>query len=212
MTDKNRRNLKTKKIYLIRHGQTEFNNLGIVQGSGVNSDLNEVGRLQAQKFFEAYKHIRFDRIYTSALKRSQQSVQAFIDLGIPTEAYEGLNEINWGYREGMAITPEENIYYHQVLDAWSAGQTNLRIEGGECPQDVANRQKPVMDIILSREDEETILICMHGRAMRILLCHLLNYDLRYMDMFDHHNLGLYLLNYTGSMFNIERYNDIDHLK
>jgi broad specificity phosphatase PhoE len=204
--------LKTKKIYLVRHGQTEFNNLGIVQGSGVNTDLNETGRQQSKLFYEAYKHIPFDKVYTSTLKRSQQSVQGFVEMGIPTEAHAGLNEISWGTREGMAITPEEDIYYHQVLEAWTAGQIDLPIEGGECPRDVAKRQKPVIDIILSRHEENTILVCMHGRAMRVLLCQLMNYDLRYMNLFDHHNLGLYLLNYTGSMFNIERFNDIDHLK
>ena len=77
--------MSTKKIYLIRHGETKYNKLGIVQGSGVDSDLNETGIEQANAFFEHYKNISFDKIYTSKLKRSQQSVQQFIDLGIPYE-------------------------------------------------------------------------------------------------------------------------------
>ena len=90
-------------------------------------------------------------------------------------------------------------------------KTNLPIEGGESPDEVAERQKPFIELIKSKP-EETILICMHGRAMRILLCQLLQYPLRSMDMFEHENLGLYLINYTGSQFTIDLYNNTDHLK
>jgi probable phosphoglycerate mutase len=204
--------LKPKKIYLIRHGQTNFNRMGIVQGGGIDSDLNETGRRQAQAFYNYYKDIPFDKIYISTLKRTMQSVQGFIDKGLPYEAHAGLNEINWGYREGIHITPEEDAYYYQVLNAWSTGDVTLQIEGGESPIDVQNRQKPVLDLILSRPEEETILVCMHGRAMRILLSLMLNYPLQCMDMFEHQNLCLYKLVYTGNLFTVETFNDIAHLK
>ncbi len=203
--------MKTKQIYLIRHGQTQYNLLGIVQGGGVDTDLNDLGRRQAQAFFEAYGHVPFDKVYTSKLKRSIQSVQRFIDGGIPTENYAGLNEMNWGIREGMRITPEEDAYYYETLRQWNEGNVGLRLEGGESPLDVQARQKPVLDLILSRPEEETILICMHGRAMRMLLCLLLNYPLRCMDTFEHQNLCLYQLTYTGSMCRINRFNDVSHL-
>jgi broad specificity phosphatase PhoE len=204
--------LNTKKIYIVRHGQTDLNLKGIVQGSGVDSSLNDTGRAQASAFFDAYKHIPFDKVYTSALKRSQESVQKFIASGISTEALAGLNEISWGKKEGQPITPEEDEYYHYMLDQWQKGNTALRIEGGESPDEVVLRMKPAVDHILAQQDEQTVLICMHGRAIRILLCHLLNYPLKSMDMFEHENACLYIVNYTGSMFNVELYNNVDHLK
>jgi probable phosphoglycerate mutase len=206
------RKLSTKKIYLIRHGQTEYNLQGIVQGSGVDSSLNSQGRQQAQAFYEAYKHIPFSRIYTSALRRTVESVQPFIDLGIPFEQLKGLNEISWGNKEGQRITPEEDAYYHWMLDQWQQGNTHERIEGGESPEEVTDRQKEALNYILSKKDEPVVLICMHGRAIRILLCRLLNYPLRCMDIFEHQNLCLYELDYTGSMFSVRRYNDVSHLK
>ncbi len=202
--------MSTKKVYLIRHGQTDYNLQGIVQGSGVNSDLNEEGRRQAALFFEKYKDVPFDKVYTSALKRSVQSVQGFLDLGLPHEEHAGLNEICWGVREGTRITPEEDAYYYEVLQSWSEGNTSLCIEGGESPELVAARQRPFIDLMLSRPEEETILICMHGRAMRMLLCQLLNYPLRCMDQFEHQNLCLYLLEYTGSMFTVKKHCDVAH--
>ncbi|HRG10357.1 MAG TPA: histidine phosphatase family protein [Cyclobacteriaceae bacterium] len=204
--------MTTKKIYLIRHGQTDFNLKGIVQGSGVDSSLNAKGMAQAQAFFEMYKHIKFDKIYTSTLKRTRESVSGFIELGIPTESLSGLNEISWGAKEGQPITPEEDQYYHWMLNQWRLGNTHERIEGGESPEDVVKRQESALTQILAQPDEEQILICMHGRAIRILLCQLLNYPLKSMDMFEHENLCLYLLEQTGSHFTVRKYNDTLHLK
>jgi broad specificity phosphatase PhoE len=201
----------SKKIYIIRHGQTDFNLKGIVQGSGVDSSLNEKGKAQAQAFYQIYQHVEFDKIYTSALKRTRQSVAPFLSKGIPHENLSGLNEISWGTKEGERITPEEDTYYHWMLNQWQLGNTHERIEGGESPDDVYKRQEIALNYILSHKDENTVLICMHGRAMRILLCRILNYPLRSMDMFEHENLCLYMLEFTGSMFVVKMHNDTAHL-
>ncbi len=203
--------MSPKKIYLIRHGQTDYNKNSVVQGSGIDSELNELGRAQAEAFYHQYKDVAFDKVYTSALKRSIQSVHKFIEKGLPHEKHTGLNEINWGDKEGQKITPEGDAYYFHMLEEWRKGNVSLPIQGGESPQDVFDRQKPVLDLILSRPEESNILICMHGRAMRVLLCMMLNYPIQEMDRFEHQNLCLYTLNYTGSMFQVERFNDTEHL-
>lgn len=204
--------LSSKKIFLIRHGQTDFNQQGIVQGSGINSSLNQVGVRQAEAFFEAYKDYHFDKVYTSTLKRSIESVSQFISKGLAHEPLESLNEINWGSREGTKITLEEDRYYRWLLEQWQSGNTSLPIEGGESPQDVAVRQLSGIRKIMNAESEKNVLVCMHGRAMRVLLCQLLNYPLHAMDIFEHRNLGLYQLNFSGSMFSVEKYNDDGHLR
>lgn len=204
--------MNSKKIYIVRHGQTDFNLQNIVQGSGVDSSLNQRGLAQAKAFFDHYKDVPFDKIYTSALKRTKETVKGFLDLGIPNESLSGLNEISWGNKEGFKITPDEDQYYHYMLKQWQMGNTSLRIEGGESPDDVVKRMKPAVDHILSKDNEHTILICMHGRAIRILLCMLLKYPLKSMDMFEHENLCLYLLHYDGSSFTIQLHNDVSHLR
>ncbi len=131
--------LVTKKIYLIRHGQTDFNMAGIVQGSGVDSRLNEHGKNQANAFYQEYKDVGFDRIYTSALKRTRESVDSFIQAGRPHESLAGLNEINWGNKEGQKISINDDRRYFEMLERWRDGETSLSIEGGESPDDVLNR-------------------------------------------------------------------------
>lgn len=204
--------LTAQKIYLVRHGQTDYNLKGIVQGSGVDASLNDTGRAQARAFFEAYRHIPFDRIYTSLLKRSQETVQPFAELGLRVESKKALNEISWGSREGQAITPEEDAYYHWILNQWQHGNTSLPIEGGESPEEVAARQADFIRTIRSRPSDRNVLVCMHGRAMRILLCQLLSYPLRSMDMFEHENLCLYLLQFNGNHFTVELFNETLHVK
>ncbi|MDO8991677.1 MAG: histidine phosphatase family protein, partial [Daejeonella sp.] len=95
-----------KTIYIIRHGETDLNKLGIVQGRGMDSSLNEKGLEQAEAFYQAYKQIPFDKIYTSSLKRTHQTVQKFIDSKIPWVQYPGLDELGWGIHEGKESTEE----------------------------------------------------------------------------------------------------------
>ena len=204
--------MKSKKIYLVRHGQTDYNQKGIVQGSGVNSSINKRGKLQSDAFYAAYRNIKFDAVYTSELKRTHESVKKFIEISPKHVALEGLNEISWGIQEGKEVTTESDKYYFGVLNEWREGNISLKIEEGESPEDVAQRQEVALREILNQEDESTILICHHGRAMRVLLCKLLNYPLKYMDFFEHTNLGLYLINYSGSQFTIEKFNDQKHLE
>ena len=103
-----------KKLYIIRHGETEYNKLGMVQGSGIDAPLNETGELQAEAFYQAYHHIPFQKIYTSNLGRTQQTVQKFIDQGIPYEALADMREISWGSQEGVAFTPESSTEYQRI--------------------------------------------------------------------------------------------------
>lgn len=205
--------MQYKTIYLVRHGQTEYNRRGVVQGSGIDAPLNETGRLQADAFYEAYQDVPYDHVYTSTLQRSVQSVARFIEDGIPTTRLSGLNEINWGVKEGKVPTTEEHSYYKKIIEGWREGKLDQAIEGGESPLMVQERQRPALEHILSQPDENTILICMHGRAIRIFLSLMLGRDLRNMDQFEHTNLGLYLLRYyhDDERFEVLQENEQSHL-
>ena len=203
-----------KIIYIIRHGQTEYNRLGLVQGCGIDSDLNEKGRQQAELFFQKHGHRKFDKIYTSMLKRTHQSVQDFLDLEIEWEKLRGLNEVSWGDKEGRPVTQEENENYFDMIKRWRKGELHLKEPKGESPLEVAERQREAIEVILSRPHETQVLICMHGRAMRILLCQLLRQPISNMDDFEHSNLGLYILHYQYDThsFELQLANDRSHLE
>jgi len=204
--------LNLKKIYLLRHGQTDYNLQGVVQGSGIDAPINATGRAQAQAFFEAYREVQFDQLYHSALIRTRQSIQGFIDLGIPVVSLKELNEISWGNYEGTPMTPEEGEYYRMMLHQWQQGNLDYAIAGGESPNSVAERLHRAIQIILNGLGD-TILVCMHGRAMRIFLSLICGTPLKDMDQYEHGNLCLYVLQQEEKGgFVLGKQNNQEHLK
>jgi len=201
-----------KTLYIVRHGQTDLNKQGIVQGRGRNTDLNEEGHRQAQLFHEAYKNTHFDKIYISELKRTQQSIQPFIDDGLPFEKLSGLDELAWGVLEGQPSTPENKAAFMKLMRDWLDGNLDSKFEGGESPNDVKARQLEALKVIMSHPEEKTVLICMHGRALRLLLCVLQNLPLTEMENFPHQNLVLYKVTWDGAKYEIADFNNAQHLK
>ncbi|MEI5986242.1 MULTISPECIES: histidine phosphatase family protein [Sphingobacterium] len=200
-----------KTFYFIRHGQTDLNLKGIVQGRGVNSPLNDNGIKQAQAFYEAYKHVPFDKIYVSTLLRTHQTVEPFLAHGIPSEELVGLDEISWGIYEGQEQTPEIMTGFEKVVNSWRNNDLDLAIDQGESPNTLVERQREAVEYMLAQEDEENVLVCMHGRALRIMLCHLTEVPVCQMDDFPHTNTALYILEYHNNQFNIIDYYNTSHL-
>lgn len=203
--------MKKKRIYIIRHGQTDYNLRGVVQGRGINASLNDIGRKQAEAFFKYYGDENFDVILTSTLKRTIESVEGFIDKGIVHEQLDALDEINWGIFEGKETNYEDKAFFRNLTTRWANGETDLAIDGGESPFEVAQRQQKAIEK-LKTTSAEKILISMHGRALRIFVTQLLNIPLKDMDQFGHHNLCLYELTLEDGSFTLVRENDITHLK
>lgn len=201
-----------KTFYFIRHGQTDLNLRGIVQGRGVNSPLNENGFKQAQAFFEAYKHVPFDKIYTSTLLRTKQTVEPFVQLGIPTEELMGLDEISWGIYEGQEQNEDIMRGFDDLVRAWRNNELDAAVERGESPNALIMRQKEAIAYMLNQADEKTVLVCMHGRALRILLCHLTEISACKMDDFPHTNTALYILEYADGKFRIVDHYNTKHLE
>lgn len=201
-----------KTFYFIRHGQTDLNLRGIVQGRGIDSPLNAVGQEQALAFFKHYQHVPFDKIYVSALQRTKQTVQKFIDQGIPYEKLEGLDEISWGEYEGKDLDDSILLGFESLVSAWKNNELDRALDGGESPNQMIERQKIALEHILAQKNEQTILVCTHGRALRILLCHLTSVAVCNMDDFPHTNTALYKVVYENGRFSIEDHYNTDHLK
>jgi probable phosphoglycerate mutase len=201
-----------KEIYIIRHGETELNRLGMVQGRGVNTSLNETGEAQARAFYEYYKTVPFDKIYTSSLQRTQQTVKDFIADGIPVEHLANLDEMSWGEWEGKPSTAESKLAFSQLNEQWAAGNFDAKFEGGESPKQVALRLKAALIHVLSNTPEKCVLICMHGRVLRMIMCLLLNKSLTEMDSFLHSNTTLYHLQIDkANKITLLKVNNTQHL-
>lgn len=196
------------KLYIIRHAETEYNRKGIIQGSEVDSDINDVGESQANSFYEYYKNINFDKIYVSDLKRTFQTIRRFTENGSSYEKLKEFNEISWGVNQGKSDDLED---YSKLIDTWLAGNLDNKFEEGESPNEMSVRLIKGFNKVLD-DDYDTVLLCIHGRALRILLSKIIDNDLTKMDKYVHSNTGLYILEYKNGKYEILGSNLRDHLE
>ena len=155
------------KIYIIRHGETNLNTLGLIQG-WIDEPLNENGRALAKITGRAMKGIRFDCCISSPLVRSVETVELVLKESgnhIPVHTDDRLKEIGAGDVEGkpMSVMGEAGkAFFNDPFHF--AGFPN-----GERIQDVCERTQEFLKELMARDDGKTYLIGMHGCALRAML-------------------------------------------
>lgn len=199
-----------KRIYFIRHGETDLNRAHIVQGSGVDSSLNELGRQQAGHFYDFYKNQNFDLAICSTLKRSYETVLPFVENNIPLQRFAEINEMNWGVHEGKSSTPEMKAAYAEMIRQWGLGNFEARLEEGESARELADRIGSFLNQ-LKQMPQKKVLVCSHGRALRCVMTLVKGQHLKEMESYKHSNTGLFLVEQEGLEFKVLLENDTRHL-
>ena len=134
----------------------------------------------------------------------------FLDKEIQHEIRESLDEIDWGIFEGVEHHPDLQKTYYNIINAWKGGDLSIKIEGGESAQDLHDRLLPFIEEIKS-STHQTILVCTHGRTLRVIMCLLLDKPVEQMDDFSHENTCVYKLKFDGKQFHLDLENDLSHL-
>lgn len=142
-----------KMVYLMRHGQTVFNQRGKLQG-WCDSPLSDLGIYQAQVARDYFKTqgITFDEAYCSTAERAADTLEIITDL--PYKRVKGLREWSFGLFEG------EN---YQLVPTQPFGDFFVPF-GGEAESEVRERLSQTMADILANSQGEHILIVGHGVA------------------------------------------------
>lgn len=200
-----------KEWYFIRHGQTDYNKRGIVQGSGIDSELNGLGLRQAYAFYQAYNEVPFNLIIASGLQRTRQTIQPFARLGIPVHRDATINEMHWGIYEGKSASVDMKDAYKMMTSEWRKGNLDIGAEGGETLRELSARLSGFIER-LKQQSAKKILICSHGRTLRCMIALLRDGDLTKMDQNKHTNTGLYKVIYDKGVVRIELENDVSHLE
>lgn len=108
------------KFYIVRHGQTDWNNLGLNQGWS-DTPLNTLGQFQALKARDALRDVRFDIAYSSPLQRAAKTCQIILGRTIPDKSiFDNLDledaiELNHIYRRHNDLNANCYIYYMEDL-------------------------------------------------------------------------------------------------
>lgn len=164
---------KTKDtiLYLIRHGETEWNKNGRFQGH-VDIELSEEGLKQGELVSKKLEKINFKGIYTSDLKRAYRTAEIIAKpLNLPLKELEGLKEINVGIWGGMTLK-EIKESYGEEFKKWNT-DSEYRVEKGESFNDLTLRVAEAITNIMENHKGETICIVTHGGAIKSFIGSLL---------------------------------------
>jgi broad specificity phosphatase PhoE len=202
-------------LYFIRHGETDFNRLNIVQGRRINAALNAFGRVQAQLLGEKLSSAGLDALYSSPLLRATQTADAIAAHypGIARIADPDLEEMSWGILEGAANSTYARKAFRQFYVHWGRHEYDFAMEGGESVLDVAERALNAYTRILAHHAGKTVAVVTHGRWLRVLLASILpEYGLARMNDIQHHNTAVNRIEVApDGQVSALYLNDISHL-
>jgi broad specificity phosphatase PhoE len=179
------------KIYLARHGETDWNAAKRLQG-WTDISLNEKGRDQAKELRAILSATKLDAIYCSALKRSLETAE-IVDRH-PIISFVEFNEQSLGNYEGVTLSEEEFLRFQQLRT-----DPAYRPVGGESRSEHLRRVgKALEQIRNSHVDEAQILIIGHGGTNNLILQELLKIQTDLMFRIANHEVFLIDLPAAGN--------------
>ncbi|HET6569790.1 MAG TPA: histidine phosphatase family protein [Rhodothermales bacterium] len=206
--------MQTTTLYLVRHGETDYNRKRIVQGRRINSSLNATGRAQAAALGRRLAGVPIDAIYSSTLRRAEETASyiAANHDGVALYRLQDLEEMSWGVYEGEPVSSRVETALHEMHQQWKRGDYGTRVEGGESILDVQTRGLRAIRHIVERHSGQTVVVVTHGRFLRVLLATILDeYGLERMDEVHHANTCVNHLEYTAAGFAAHLLNCTLHL-
>jgi broad specificity phosphatase PhoE len=155
------------EMWLVRHGQTDWNLAGIYQGQS-DIPLNETGIKQASELALTLKGTHFDAIYSSDLKRAQQTAEIIAEqVKAPVFIDPRLREIRQGVWEGMTIEEVRQIFapdFNRDPELINVP----RAEGAESLAEVITRMVEAANEIHDGHNGSRVLLASHGLAVAVL--------------------------------------------
>jgi len=207
------RELKTLRIYLVRHGETEWNRLKRFQGRA-NLPLNQKGRKQAKALALALRNISLKAIYSSPLIRALETSYFIKDFHPLTPIYEekGLMEMALGEFDGMKVQDWAE-QYPDLRKAWNENPATFEMPGGESLKDVQTRAKETLEGITSNySDDTTILLSSHNFVNLSILCDILKIPLNRFRELRQENATFNIICKKEDKYSVELLNEKSHLQ
>lgn len=190
-------------IYIIRHGETELNNLKVYYGS-TDCSINHNGVKYCNKMADFFSTKNIDKIITSSLLRTKQSAD-IINKYINAEVFEikGLNEIDFGLWENKSYE-QISSEYPQSCKEWCYNWNTFRFPEGESFFEFKNRVIESLSYILHCDGQNVLIVC-HNGVMKVILCHILFKTDDWFWKFNIKNNYALLLNYENRRFSKLKY-------
>lgn len=201
-------------LYLIRHGSTPSNENKprLLQGSGVNSGLSELGKRQARRVGEWFRHVPVDVVYSSPLMRAVETAQEICGaVACSLITVPELVEVDVGLWERQTWDsikvrhPEEYARFHEDCSQYG-------YLGGESYGDVQRRIVPVFARLLEQHVGQTIAVIAHSTVNTVYLATLLKLDVKLARQLPQENCAVNVIRAIDGVPQLVTMNSVFHLE
>lgn len=198
-------------IYLVRHGESEWNRKGIFQGSS-DPPLSQKGIEEAQATARRFQYIPLQGIYCSGLIRAIDTAEIISHhhpLTIQKEV--GLNERMMGEWEGLTQKTIK-ARYRNIYLAWQKNRQETLIPGGESYPKFQERVLAAFHRIVDQQRRGPFLISTHEGVIKALLCGIFQLPIDGVKYFRQANTGVNILEKKDDLFFLTLFNSQEHLQ
>jgi len=202
------------RLYLVRHGETEWNKVSKIQGR-TDIELSDEGIKQAKQLAKRLTGEDINFIYSSSLKRALRTAEIIADYKrcgiIKSENY---HEICLGPWEGMTIN-EIQERYREHFRAYREDPANFNLPGAETFLNLTERTYNSIIKIVSKHKGKNILLVSHGTAIKAAIIKILGIDIINYTKFKIDNASISIIGFPEDIPEkpvVFCLNDTNHLK
>lgn len=197
-------------IYLVRHGQSTWNEVGRIQGKQ-DPPLSALGRWQAEALARVLQTETLDAIYSSPQQRARITANTIAaNHSLSVTIIDDLAEIDHGEWEGLT-EPEIQQRFTTLFELWLKRPSQTQMPGGEHCLSLQQRVLEAWRDILRREDGNRVLVISHDIPIKVIVAHVLGLNLDHIGWFIVDNASINIIQGADSRLRLTRLNDTCHL-
>ena len=199
------------KLFLTRHGQTDWNIAGRYQGQS-DTPLNETGLRQAEQIAKRLSSETIHAIYSSDLSRAANTAQTIADFhSLEIKKDSRWRELSFGDWEGLTYQ-EMSARSPNLFEAWMKDPLTISTPNGETLAQLAERVKAAFYEIKEEHANQTVLVVAHSGSLQSLLAVALGVDLNRYWQFRISQASLSEMNVYEDSVVLNLLNDVSHFQ
>ncbi len=199
------------EIYLIRHGQTDWNREEIFRGRA-DRPLTEVGNWEAGALSRALAHVTINFIYSSPLTRAQETARPIASAhGLMVIPLAGIIDIDYGDWQGLSHDQVKE-QYPELYRKWQDHPEQVEFPGGESLSMVRERAISAFKKVIAGRPEQSGVVVSHRVVNKVLLCALLGLDNSHFWEIKQDTGSINIIRCDNKRIIVQVLNDTCHLK
>ena len=178
------------KLYLIRHGLTEWNVQNRMQGMK-DIPLCEEGVRQALDLSDRFKETKIGAIYSSDLTRAYNTALLIAKHhSIAVNKDKLLRELHFEEWEGKTLNELKNL---KEFNHWKKYPHTFTFPDGKCLKDIQDKIINFVERIIKKHIDENIFIISHGGSLKLIILGLMGFDISFYNKFTLYNASVSII-------------------